>query len=485
MKQLHKLLKKYRCLSVSVKAALWFTICSIIQKGISFITVPIFTRLFTVEEYGVYSVYNSWLSLFTIISTFRIYSGSYFKGLYKFRDQKESLTSSLQSLETFMTVIVFSVLLAFRRIISPLLGIPSLLIILMMLRIFVTPPIEFWMTEQRVAYKYKNLVFLTLCIAILNPLLGIIGICATKSHHVEMRVLGGLVVYLIFGIFFYVQNLKKGKTIYNREYWSFAFRYDGPLLPHNLALSILGQSDRIMINSIVGASAAAIYSLAYSVSMTLQIVKDAIRDAMMPWIYSKLQSKEYDDIRETVNVVLVGVSLISFLFIAFAPEVIAIMGSKEYADAILVMPPVVMSLFFAFLYNIFSSIEFYYEKTKYAMVASVSSAALNIILNLIFIPLIGYVAAAYTTLFCYISLAGFHYFMAKKVLLNVGEKFTMVNSRFILSYSILVLVITLVFAIVYRYPVLRYTIIISLGIIFAANRKKISLLVKKLKSAKK
>ena len=31
---------KYRSLSVQAKAALWFTICSFLQKGISFITVP-------------------------------------------------------------------------------------------------------------------------------------------------------------------------------------------------------------------------------------------------------------------------------------------------------------------------------------------------------------------------------------------------------------------------------------------------------------
>ena len=44
---------KYRSLSVQAKAALWFTICSFLQKGISFITVPIFTRLMSTEEYAV------------------------------------------------------------------------------------------------------------------------------------------------------------------------------------------------------------------------------------------------------------------------------------------------------------------------------------------------------------------------------------------------------------------------------------------------
>ena len=50
---------KYRSLSIQARAALWFTICSFLQNGISFITVPIFTRLMSTEEYGTYTVYLS------------------------------------------------------------------------------------------------------------------------------------------------------------------------------------------------------------------------------------------------------------------------------------------------------------------------------------------------------------------------------------------------------------------------------------------
>ncbi len=59
------------------------------------------------------------------------------------------------------------------------------------------------------------------------------------------------------------------------------------------------------------------------------------------------------------------------------------------------------SVFFMFLYPLFANIEFYYEKTKFVMVASCSGALLNILLNYIFIGLYGYYAAGYTTLICY------------------------------------------------------------------------------------
>ena len=49
------LINKYRELSEGIKASLWFMICNIFQKAVSLITIPIFTRLLTAEEYGSYS----------------------------------------------------------------------------------------------------------------------------------------------------------------------------------------------------------------------------------------------------------------------------------------------------------------------------------------------------------------------------------------------------------------------------------------------
>lgn len=49
-----------------------------------------------------------------------------------------------------------------------------------------------------------------------------------------------------------------------------------------------------------------------------------------------------------------------------------------------------------------------YKKTKYIMVASIIGAVLNVILNFALIPVFGYLAAGYTTLFCYLLFALFH-----------------------------------------------------------------------------
>ena len=76
-------------LSVQAKAALWFTICSFLQKGISFITVPIFTRLMSTEEYGTYTVYLSWLQILTIMTSLYLFNGVYDNAMAKYEKQRD------------------------------------------------------------------------------------------------------------------------------------------------------------------------------------------------------------------------------------------------------------------------------------------------------------------------------------------------------------------------------------------------------------
>lgn len=101
--------------------------------------------------------------------------------------------------------------------------------------------------------------------------------------------------------------------------------------------------------------------------------------------------------------------------ILFAPELLIIIASKEYREAVYVIPPVAMSTLFTFMYNIFANIEFFYEEKRFVSIGSIIAAIFNIILNAIFIPRYGYYAAAYTTLVCYIIYGFSHLWWCKIV----------------------------------------------------------------------
>ena len=87
--------KQYNNLSVPVKASLWFIACFVIQRGLQFIGMPIFTRIMSQEDYGVYSVFFSWTNILCVISSLNIYSGVFNKAAVKYEDERDEYISRI------------------------------------------------------------------------------------------------------------------------------------------------------------------------------------------------------------------------------------------------------------------------------------------------------------------------------------------------------------------------------------------------------
>ena len=57
------------------KASTFYLIGSLFNKGIGFITVPIFTRILTLSDYGIVTTYNSWVSIISMFISLALYMG--------------------------------------------------------------------------------------------------------------------------------------------------------------------------------------------------------------------------------------------------------------------------------------------------------------------------------------------------------------------------------------------------------------------------
>ena len=68
-----EMILKYKKMSTAVKCSLWFTVANIIQRGVNVIVTPIYTRLLTTEEYGLYSVFMAWFEILVIFATMYLY----------------------------------------------------------------------------------------------------------------------------------------------------------------------------------------------------------------------------------------------------------------------------------------------------------------------------------------------------------------------------------------------------------------------------
>jgi len=475
-----KLLEKYKQISSPIKASFWFLLCSFLQKGIAILTTPIFTRIMTEEAYGQFTVYNSWYNIFFAIVTLNFAAGVFTRGLVKNEADQDTYSSSLVGLSTVCIAIGFLVYIPFAKSINSFTELSTFLMVMMFVEIWSCTIFQFWSNKERVNYKYIRLVIVTLVYVTLRPILSIIFILSFESNfQVEARALATSIICLILFSILFVELIIKGKSFFNKRYWIHALKFNLPLLPHYLSQIILNQSDKIMIGKMCGATEAAYYSVAYSVATVLLIINTSITGTLNPWIYKEIKSEQYHKIGKISYSILTGIAICNFLLIAVAPELLMILAPATYFEAIWLIPPLTSSVYFIFLYSLFATFEYYFEKTNYVAIASILGAVLNLILNYFAIKTWGYIAAGYTTLICYIFFVFLHYLFMRKVNKKYMNNYKVYDIRIILLIGLSLIIASALLMCFFNYWYIRYGIIATIFVFSFIFRKKIILSIKK------
>ena len=436
------------------------------------ITTPIFTRLLTTDEFGKFNAFNSWYGIVTVIISLQLSGGVHQQGLVKFDDKQNEFSSSLQGLTTVMVSVWLVIYISFKDFWNSVFSLSTVQTLAMLLMVQTSAAFHFWANEQRVRYKYRALVIVTVAVSIAKPLLGII-LVISSSDKVTARIIGLALVELLAYSYLYVLQMKRGKKFFHAYFWKYAVLFNLPLVPHYLSQTVLNNADRIMIQNIVGDSEAGIYSLAYSVASIMILFNTALSQTMAPWIYQKIKEHKSEEISSIGYTSIIIIAAVNIILMVLAPEVVAIFAPEEYFDAIWIIPPVAMGSLFLYTYDLFAKFAFFYEKTFFVMVISVFGAGLNIILNYIFIGSYGYIAAGYTTLLCYIVYAVGHYLYMLYICRKYNDAVYPYNSKTLLIIALIFIGLGFVILMTYNYPLIRYTVVILFAVLTFVFRKRI------------
>lgn len=469
--------EKYREMSEAVRASLWFTFCQFLQRGIAFITVPIFTRMLTTEEYGICNIYFTWFDIFLLFTSLRIPYEGLNNGLIRYEEDKDRYTSSVMGLIMVMTGAGACIYLLFRRWIDPFTGLSSFIMALMFIQLLFNPPLMLWTNRERFDFRYRRPVVVTVISTVLNLLITIAAVLAT-SYKAEARIIGSVAVQTVFGVIFFFVLLQKGRKLFQREYWTFAFRFNLPLIAYYLSQMILNQSDRLMINYFEGSGKAAVYSVAYSAASIMMIALSALNGSFDPWMYKKLKKGKYREVGSGATMLSLLVGGATLVISVLAPDLVRIFATEDYLEAIWIIAPVSASVFFVFLYMIFANVEMYYGMTKAISVISILCSVLNIVLNYIFIPVCGYFAAGWTTLASYLLLTVLHFVLMRRACRKSGVREPVFQEQYLLLISIGVVALSFVALLLYHSDLLRYGALILSAAVILVFRKKIAVLIR-------
>lgn len=402
--EMKKLIKKWNSMPITVKVSTAYAVCSILQKCLSFITLPIFTRLLTEEQYGQVTIYASWHGILQLLLSLNLAYGSFSTAMIKFKDDRDGYIASVEGICLILSFFFLVIYIPFRYHWNQLFELPTFILFIMIAEILGTTALSLWSGKKRFEFRYIGIIAITLLISVASPIIQFI-LVVTHVEKGYYRIIGAAVTNIIVGGIIFSLNIFRGRNIVSKKYWRFALKFNIPLLAYYLSQVIFNQSDRIMISHMAGKDKAAMYGVAYSLAMVLTFVLNAIDNSYVPWLYEKMESGKTEGNKKFSLIIAGLIALLLSGVIWFAPEIILIMGGEKYVEAVSVVPPVAISLLLLFYSQLFINVEFYYEEKSKLVWASIGAAVVNLVLNRIFIGIFGYVAAAYTTLASYMIFA--------------------------------------------------------------------------------
>lgn len=399
------------------KASTYYLIGSFFKQGIAFLTVPVFTRILSVDDYGIVVTYNSWVAIATMIISFALYMAV----RAAFVDYKDNVPDFLSTTVTFSALYGIVILGGTILVVSlTKINISLILIVLCFLQSISTALIEEYLMYLMMTYRYKARTAFMVLPNLISTLVALAIILYIKNvkpeEHLYMgRIVPNAFVTLIFGLIVVFLTYHKRKPSLKKEYLVYGLKISAPLVLHGIALNILSQSDRTMITVYRNSYETGIYGLIYNFSMVATVLTTALEGLWIPWFTRKMMKKEYQEINQMskhyihfMMMALVGVMLVG-------SEIVHIMAPENYWEGIKMIPPLVVSNFVIFCYTLFVNVEHFYKKTIFISVNTGIAAIANIILNIIFIQKWGYTGAAYSTLLSYLVSFVLHTIYSKKL----------------------------------------------------------------------
>ena len=476
---------KWKQLPVSVRAALVFGICSFLSSGISFLLMPLFTRIMSKEQYGIVTDYNSWHYIIEVFAVLGLASvGSFNVGLNEYRDRRDRFVSGMLIMANISTLAVFAFIFVIKGIALNDFILSWPLLICMFIGFLFSPATTFFLARKRYEYKYRTGAIVTIgsIIAIQGLAVILVIIFGEDSAELaettetvtqttvglqssEWKVLGTLIGTLIFGIPLYIYQMKKGSFKTEGNMMKEMFIFTMPLLPHYLALHVMNGADRIMVGKLDSVSSEAVYGVASSLGLAAATVWTAINGSLQPYIFGKLNDEDTASVRKTTKYLLAFYAGLCVVVSLMAPELLMILAPAKYSDGLAAIPPIIGMAFLNALYNVYASIEFYHKKSVGIAVATIVSAGLNIGLNAWLIPIYGLPAAAYTTLIANAVLTFCHY-----IGYRLSDNRKIFSDLTFLILSIACIASCLASSLLYDIIWVRYVIIAVIAIVIIIKR---------------
>jgi O-antigen/teichoic acid export membrane protein len=392
--------------------SLVYATTTLLQRGLAFLLLPLYTRYLTPEDYGVLAVVGA-LSAFLLVFFSLSMHGAISRYYFLYRDRPEVLKDFVGTVVVASLVIAsgfaIGILVAGERILAPVYGTIAFwpYVALGVATAAVQPISVIFLAILQAREEVNRYAFHSLVQFGMTVLL-VISFVVLMRWDARGPLLAGLIVagaYCVLSLYLLRHDYKLCLKL---EHLRSALSYSLPLIPHTVASQITVSFDRILLNGMVSTAAAGLYNIGASLGGIMSFIADGMNRAYVPVSMEGLQVGDrgrFEELAKTGLLMIAGLSLVASALSLFAKEVIAVLTAPAFHESYVAVPWIAFSFVAAGIYYLLVNIFFFDVRlTKIVAVASVSGAILNVALNYILIQAYGLIGAAIAALLAQVAI---------------------------------------------------------------------------------
>lgn len=395
---------------------LWYTLGSFIPLIIGVLRTPVFTRYFTPEEYGYFGIITI---TYTVISIFLFnWLANCIWRFYNYYKKENRLNEFYFNL--FFLYTCFSIVFLITSLIWSISSDVTLirkLTVLVFLQMLINYPINYILIVDRLEYrtqKYNSVQMLrAVCSFIILYLLSF-----QYNMRIEAIPIATLSIDLIIFAFIFppfCKNIKVRLAAVSKDIIKNLFTYSSVGIISGLSLIILASSDRYLIAYFGNMKEVGIYNQVYNLSqISITALVGVLFALINPNLNRTLENNFIGSNRLTKHYLFAFFILllpITVYLSMFANQLSVVLLGKDFRSGYDIIPYVMLSSFFYGL-TIFPDNRLKFSSHYLQLIIGiVACSAINILLNIIFLPVYSYKFAAYSTLICYSLLMIFYFYL--------------------------------------------------------------------------
>ncbi len=417
----------------------------VLTKGSGFFLLPLYTRILTPTDYGIIGYLQVFISLLATIFIFGFHSAQ-MRYVFEYSTDTSKVGQFLYTINIFPIVISLIIFVPLSLIGSTngwVLGKDSIPFFPYFVIAFITVVVSifnqnmksYFQTKQKY-FRVASISFLMFLISTFSTVLFVVEFKIGALGVLAGKLIGVFIVSLIFAWLYTRDFVFK----FSKEGLVFAMKFGTPVAFHLLLGMIHSSIDRIMLGHYVNLYEVGIYSLGISLSGALLIFVSAFNQAYQPSYYQLMSSDDNDIENKLINtfkIWLIAVTIGTSVLLIFGKPFLSIFIGPKFEEVSSLFPFLVLSVYFGSYYYLFSLTIFYFKKTKLLPVITGTSAIINIILNILFIPYYGIFGAAVATIISHFWVSLISYIVSRKIFKVQLPIYYIIASNIVIGFTCL------------------------------------------------